>query len=723
MPEFLLEIGCEEIPASWLERLSQQFDKSFAKLAGEARLDPQSITVYWTPRRIVLRADVVGRQRDIEERLFGPSLDVARDKNGIWTKAAQGFARKNGVTADELDRGPKDPSRPGEIYLVATKRSRGQPAIEVLPGVIAQLLRALAFPKRMNWDAHLDDGKALSFGRPIRWIVALLDGAIVPFTVHVLGPDGVSDQPVRSGNATRGHRFLPRDSPREIAVTSWADYLERLRQAFVLVDPSERSERIRESLEARAPGLAEQASRELLSEWRDLVEYPTVVRGGVPDEFRRLPAEVLQTVLVHHQKYLPLLEDGTVTGFAAVTNASEEAAEEIVRGMERVVIARLRDAAFFYDEDLKRPLADRVSDLARVTFHRGLGSYKDKAGRLERLLEDATALTAADIEDAITAARLAKADLTTLMVGEFPELQGVMGSLYLQAEATVSEDVVAAVRWHYHPSSMEAGSPPAGALEGRPLRLFAAVAVADKLDTLAGYFGLGLVPTGSRDPYALRRAAQGVVRVLFDLWESDPMPDLRSLVVQAIEGHGESRKHSKEETAQQLEAFLLERLRHLLMERGHAADEVEAVLGARQPEALQDVRETRLRIEALSRVRSEARDEFDGLAAAFKRAKNILGGDGSSGPSENVDPGAFEEDAEHALFAAIRELAQRDGGYEAKLRSLASLRGPVDRFFDDVLVMTDDKRLRENRQAVLAAALALFYRIADISRLVSRTGG
>jgi glycyl-tRNA synthetase beta chain len=721
VPELLLEIGCEEIPAPWLPELGRQLETQLSKLAGAERLSPRELAAVWTPRRLALRAVVDTRQPDLEEQVFGPSLKVSRDASGAWSKAAQGFARKHGVTPEELQDAPKDPASPDERFLLVSRHTPGRPARDVLSGVFAGLLRSLSFPKRMSWDARLDDGKeGFPFGRPIRWLIAVLDGEVVPFTIHVLATDGQGDAPVESGRSSRGHRFLPREAAgRPVEVGSFADYVAKLEESYVIVEPERRERRIREGLEAAGATGAE-VPEGLLTEWRDLVEYPTVVRGGVPEEFRRLPAEVLRTVLVHHQKYLPLADaSGTVTGFAAVTNAAESAAPAIVRGMERVVVARLRDGAFFYDEDRKRALADRVADLAGVTLHQGLGSYADKAARLEALIEKAGAavMEPAERADACRAARLAKADLTTLMVGEFPELQGVMGGLYLEAEGGAPAGVPEAVRWHYHPLSVDVDSAPAGQVQGRGARLFAAVSLADKLDTLAGYFGLGLVPTGSRDPFGLRRAGQGAVRVLLDFWpggEGRPRPSLRRWVEAAAAGFAGSVKRSPDEIAEELNAFLLDRLRYVLGARGYPADEIEAVLGAREPEALDDLGEVRARIEALHGVRASAREDFDHLAVAFKRAKNIL----AEQAPPAVDPEAFQEEAERELHAAVSRLnGAGSQSYDAALRGLASLRAPVDRFFDDVLVMTDDRRLRENRQALLGAALALFYRIADISRL------
>jgi glycyl-tRNA synthetase beta chain len=720
VPEVLLEIGVEEMPAGWLPGLTEQMRQRFAELALREHLAPEGVASYSTPRRLVVTGQVLARQADREEKVWGPSLKVARDAAGNWTGAAHGFAKKTGVTPDQLQQAPKDPSAPGDLHLLSIKRTTGREAAQVLPVVIGGLLRALAFPKRMSWDAWLDDGKGtFPFGRPIRWLVALLDGQVVPFTIFA-ARDGEKGAPiVESGAVTYGHRFLPAGAAnRRIPVRSWEELRRGLEEHRVVVDPVAREATIHAQLAAGAG--KEIHDFGLLGEWKHLVEYPTVMFGKIPEEFRTLPTEVLQTVLVHHQKYIPLGEDAHVTRFAALTNADRAAEAEIVRGMERVVVARLRDAAFFFAEDMKRPLGDRVKDLAGVTFHQGLGTYEDKARRLVRLIdtmgEGLGLLTKAEIETAREAALVAKADLTTLMVREFPELQGVMGGIYLRAQGDRWLNLAEAVRWHYHPVSVEEGSPPARVFSGGDATVFGAVSLADKLDTLAGYFGLGLVPTGSSDPYGLRRAAQGVVRVLLDFWhaaEVEERPNLHKLAAAAVAGYGGALRRPEADIVRDLEGFFLDRLRYVFTARSFAPDEVEAVLGAREPDALEDPHEAWKRLQALHRVRLEATEDFEHLAVAFKRAKNILG-DGA--PAE-VDTGLLQESAERELHQAVAQLRGMNGGYESRLRSLSGLRGPVDRFFDDVLVMAEDPRLRANRLGLLSQALSLFYRIADISKL------
>ncbi|HEV7500831.1 MAG TPA: glycine--tRNA ligase subunit beta, partial [Vicinamibacteria bacterium] len=551
----------EEIPASWLPGLTEQMRQRFSEIATREYLGPQAVASYSTPRRLIVTAQLETRQADREDKVWGPSLKVARDAAGAWTGAATGFAKKSGVPVDQLLQAPKDPAAPAEIHLFHVKRTAGRDAREVLPGVLTALLRGLAFPKRMSWDAWLEDGKGtFPFGRPVRWLVALLDAQVVPFTIFEAQAGARGRAIVESGDVTYGHRFLPPGQAGEpFPVKSWEDLRRGLEEHRVIADPAKRGEIIQTQL-APVAG-ANVHDFDLVAEWKHLVEWPTVVFGRIPEEFRKLPTEVLQTVLVHHQKYIPLGEGEHVTRFAALTNADRAAEAEIVRGMERVVVARLRDGAFFFAEDMKRPLTDRVQDLAGVMFHQGLGTYAEKAERMVRLVdmmgEGLGILTKNERETAREAARLAKADLTTLMVREFPELQGVMGGIYLRAQGHPQANVAEAVRWHYHPLSIEEGSAPARVFTGGDATVFGAVSLADKLDTLAGYFGLGLVPTGSSDPYGLRRAAQGAVRVLLDFWQADETerrPNLRTLAQAAVAGYAGKLKRPPADVVRDLEA-------------------------------------------------------------------------------------------------------------------------------------------------------------------------
>jgi glycyl-tRNA synthetase beta chain len=736
VPEFLLEIGFEEMPSAWLPGLTDQLRDRFTEAAIRESLEPGEVQAFETPRRLVLRADLLARQPDRVEVIWGPAKKVAKDSGGNWTKAAEGFAKKWGIRPEDLQTGGR--GAPGivggmpaggltstsEEYVFHSRPVPGQGAAAVMPGIISEVLRALNFPKRMNWDAWLDDGKgAFPFGRPIRWIVALLEGVVLPFTIYEAANGGKGRAIVESSNTTRGHRLLHKpESAQDVRINSFVDLQEQLRRRSVLLSREERIDRIEHELTSVIGDREIKGAPYLQKQWADLVEHPSVVAGLIPADFQQLPLEVVATVLVHHQKYIPIGARGSgVSGFAAVTDSDGRSAGSIARGMERVVMARLRDAAFFWAEDMKHPLADRVAELAGVTFHQGLGNYREKTERLVKLVHvmggQLGYLTKPELQAAQDAAQLAKADLTTLMVREFPELQGAMGGIYLRAQGHPWPNVASAVYWHYHPLSIEEGSPPAGHLAGSDATIFGAVSLADKLDTLAGYFGLGLVPTGSSDPFGLRRAGQGAVRVLLDFWHADAAerrPSLTALVGAAVTGYAGVFKRQQTEVVQDLEGFLLNRLEYVLVARGFPAEEVAAVLYTPTVSALEDPHDCLVRLKALHRGRAEAQEDFEHLAVAFKRAKNILTQEAGS---PVIEPGLFESDAERELHGAVTRLADADGGYEARLRALAGLRAPVDRFFDDVLVMAEDPKVRANRLALLHQALSLFYRIADISRL------
>ncbi len=545
MAELLVEIGFEEMPAPWLPGLAEQLRTRFVDAAAREFLEAKDTAVAWTPRRLVLRADLPARQADREEPVWGPALKVAKDASGAWTAAAQGFAKKNGVAVEALLQKPKDEAKPGELNLLFVRKVAGRATGELVPGLLSVAAARAGVPEADELG-RLARGRARapfrSAGRSAGSSL-LFDKKVVPFSIYALEAGAKGALIVESGSATRGHRFLPKGRGQERpAVSSYAELRETLRERFVLVEPEARTARIDEGLLAAAVGRAFD-DHGLRDEWRDLVEYPTVLVGQVPEEFSGLPSEVLETVLVHHQKYISLGRGRDAsTASRPSSTATVPRAPRSCRGMERVVVARLRDASFFLAEDRKRPLGDRVADLAGVTFHQGLGTYKDKSARMVALVEAMGRrglLAGETLAAAKEAARLAKADLVTLMVREFPELQGVMGGIYLAGSGTPA-DVATAVRYHYQPVAVEPEAEPAAAFAGKDdaARVFAAVALADKLDTLCGYFGLGESPTGSRDPYGLRRAGQGAVRAVLDFWRPKPgekPPDLEALVADAVQ--------------------------------------------------------------------------------------------------------------------------------------------------------------------------------------------
>jgi glycyl-tRNA synthetase beta chain len=732
--ELVLEIGCEEIPASWLPASTNQLGEVVLAQLKEHRLAPESpAETYSTPRRLTVRiARLSERQTDLEELVNGPPVSAAFKPDGTPTPAASGFATKNGVEVAALER----VETPKGTYLAFRKKQRGRAAVDVLPDVLGGTLRALTFPKLMHWDALIEDGRGeLSFGRPIRWILFIYGGRVVPFTIARL-PVAQSGQvqDVTSGAVTYGHRFLTTSgrAGRAIKVRSFDEYRARLLENFVILERSERHNKIARELDAKAQRLHGRVSRVvrgetgLLDEVPDLVEYPSVIAGTFGPEFLDLPDEVLTTTLIHHQHYFPVeSDDGKLkNAFLAVINTEPDNERTIARNAERVVTARLRDARFFWEADRKATLESRLERLATLTFHKKLGSYKDKALRIEALAQWIARQTFGAPDDAAAraalAARLAKADLATDMVREFTELQGTMGGIYAREEGKPAE-VWKAIYFHYLPVGVEADAPPTRTQLGSAASTWAAVALADKLDTLVGLFAAGEKPTGSRDPYGLRRAAQGIVKILVDfadLAEHSEMPaGLLQMIDQAFAGYGGRLADSPEWRAA-LREFFQEREAHIFERRGYRPDEVRAVV----PRWWSQPRNALRRVEALAEARTS--HEFGTLAALFKRVKNITKDfDGTFTPEAHA---RLKEPAEVALLRAFDACeptvmaAGRKEDYREAMRHIATLSGPVDKFFVDVLVMADDQDVRNARLSLLTALRRLVIdNIADISELAS----
>jgi glycyl-tRNA synthetase beta chain len=739
--ELLLEIGCEELPASWLPDLTRQIGEAVASGLAGARLNVDApIETYSTPRRLTVCNDrVAERQTDLEEVLNGPPVSAAFSAAGEPTPAALGFARRHGVEVSSLEQ----VSTPKGPYLAFRKRERGKPSVDVLPDVLAVVLRALSFPKAMHWDAWLDDGRGeLLFGRPIRWILFLYGGRVVPFEIRrTESAQSPQVQDVRSAAVTYGHRFLTTSgrAGRAIKVRSFEDYRARLLEHFVVLDRAERQDRIARELEAKARKLNGRVASHLVSrsalldEVPDLIEYPAVIAGIVQEEFLKLPPEVLTTTLVHHQHYFPVVDEAghLKNAFLAVTN-TDSANEKIVsRNAERVVAARLRDARFFWETDRGITLEERVERLDTLLFHRKLGTYRAKAERVASLAawvaSDALDSPAA-ANDSRTAGRLAKADLVTDMVREFPELQGTMGGIYAREERH-PESVWKAIYFHYLPASIEVDAPPSRQELGAGAVPWAAVSLADKLDTLVGMFSAGERPTGSRDPYGLRRQAHGLLRVLVDLPELTGLrsrPTLGPLIAQAARGFSESGMIP--DGLATLWAFLLERYRYLLEQRGFEVRNVRAVVHEDSVQQLNPL-SARLELEALPEF-TESPD-FRQLAVAFKRVRNIArelpdadfaDADGSRALVSLPEP------AEQALLAEIDQRQPRieqvlnsGENYRAALAEAAKFGPAVDRFFTEVFVMVDDARLRTARLRLMKRLERLILRLADISEIVPQS--
>src|SRR5262245_50869986 len=529
--ELLLEIGVEELPAAWLPGLTKQLSEKMLARLKATRLTPDAaVESFSTPRRLTARiGGMPERQEDLDETVSGPPVSAAFDGSGQPTPAAIGFAKKQGIAVDAIERVTTEK---GE-YIAARKHTRGKSTVDVLPEILGGLLRDLTFPKQMHWDAMLEDGRGeLVCGRPIRWLLYLYGGRVVPFTIaRMPGAASVQVQEVTSGAVTYGHRFLATSgrAGRSVKVRSFDEYRARLPEHFVVLDHAERRDRVARELESKARKLGGRVPLRdhaaLIDEVADLVEYPGVVAGFYERGFLDLPHEVLTTTLVHHQHFFPVVnEKGELKeAFLAVVNTQPSDERMIAKNAERVVTARLRDARFFWESDRKTPLEDRLERLHTVVFHKKLqaSSYRDKAERIERLARTIASdvFGAADqAEHAATAARLCKADLVTDMVFEFPELQGVMGGIYAREEG-LPPQVWKAIYYHYLPVGVEADAPPSRAQLGDGAKTWAAVSIADKSDTLVSLFGAGEKPTGSRDPFGLRRQAHGLLRILADLPE------------------------------------------------------------------------------------------------------------------------------------------------------------------------------------------------------------
>jgi glycyl-tRNA synthetase beta chain len=719
--ELLLEIGVEELPAAWLPGLTKQLSEKLALRLKELRLSPDvPVESFATPRRLTACVGrMPERQEDLDETVSGPPVSAAFNAAGEPTPAAVGFAKKQGVAVDALERVKTDK---GE-YIAARRHVRGRSTVDTLPELLGGLLRDLAFPKQMHWDAMLEDGKGeLVFGRPIRWLLYLYGGRVVPFTIgrlpNVAGP---LVQEVTTGAVTYGHRFLATSgrAGRSIKVRSFDEYRARLPEHFVVLDHAERRDRIARELESKARKLGGRVALRdhaaLIDEVADLVEYPGVVAGFFDRAFLDLPHEVLTTTLVHHQHFFPVVtEKGELReAFLAVVNTQPSDERVIAKNAERVVTARLRDAKFFWDADRKVALEDRLERLHSLTFHKKLtaSSYRDKAERVEKLARTIAAdvLGAADHgANAAKAGRLAKSDLVTDMVFEFPELQGVMGGIYAREEG-LPEHVWKAIHYHYLPVGVEADAPPTRTQLGAAATSWAAVSIADKADTLISLFNAGEKPTGSRDPFGLRRQAHGLLRVLADLPELTGI-DRTVTLTQVLDFTGEG--------ASTLRPFMLERVRYLLEQRGFDPRNVRAVTHG-DVDALSPLVAKR-KLEVLPEFTSSA--EFTQLATAFKRVRNIAKElpAGASG-----DLSVLKEPAEVAVRQELEDRGQRieaavaAGDYRRGFAEAAKFGPSVDKFFADVFVMVDDPALRTARLALMKRLETLILTLGDISEIVA----
>ena len=686
--DFLVEVGTEELPPKALKSLIDAFGANLAALLDENRLDHGEVRACGTPRRLAVLVDKLARsQPDRRVELKGPPVSIAFDRDGVPKPAALAFARKCGVDVSELRRERNDK---GE-WLTCSSSEQGVTASQLLPAIVQQSLDKLPIPRRMRWGAS-----DAEFVRPVHWLLMLHGQNVIEG--EVLG--------MRAGNKTRGHRF---HAPREFTVSSPKQYLSVLeKKAFVLADFGLRRKRIVELVDeaARAAGGRPGGDLALFDEVTALNEWPVAVTGSFDKAFLKLPKEVVIATLTGHQRYFPVSnKDGELLPvFVTIANIESKEPSRVRDGNERVIRPRLSDAAFFWETDRKYPLADRVNGLRTVVYQQGLGSMADRSQRIATLADKVAGGAGANRDDVQRAALLAKCDLLTGMVGEFPELQGLMGRYYAAADGE-SERVATAVGEQYLPRF--AGD----VLPASPAGM--ALAIADKLDMLAGNFALDRKPTGSRDPFGLRRAALGLVRIII---EQELDLDLDDLLASAVKAQP-AKTADNPELLESIREFIVERLRAWYLERpGFGAEMFEAVRSKR-PASLLDF-DLRLKaVAAFSKL-----DEATALSSANKRIANILRQ--ANLPSlPRLKTSLLVDDAEQLLYramesatATVRPLLEKRQYTEA-LTALAGLRAPIDRFFDDVMVMTDDPALQKNRLALLAELRDLFLDIADISQL------
>lgn len=708
--DLLFEVGCEEIPAGMILKACAELKVLLEKhFLSNALLDADdaadSIETFGAPRRLVaIVKNIRLKQEDVVREITGPPKAIAFDSVGEPTRAAMSFAEKQGMAVSKLIiiQTPK-----GE-YLAAKQAVAGKPAKQILAVILPQVMQEISWPRSMHWTGI---GKE-RFIRPVRWIVALLDGKVVPFTFAG----------VNSGAHTEGHRFL---GSSRITVSGPQDYEPRLKKNFVLCRPDARAKKIEAEIRAITgkKSLRTHEDADLLAMVTYLNEYPSVILGDFDPAYLALPDEILVTVMRDHQKYFAVESKGgeLASHFLAVINLPGDPKGLVRGGHERVLRARFADAQFFWETDQKTRLADQLPKLKAVTYESRLGSYADKVERMRALARwlaeqwFSGGVSKADVAGSDRAAELAKCDLVTEMVREFTELQGVVGGLYARAQGE-SDEIASAVYDHYKPVGLD--DPLPRNLTG------CAVALADKLDALVAFFAVGAVPSGSSDPFALRRAAQGVVKIILE--RKLPM-SLSAAISAAARGlqHNAPKIEASEAVQKQVLTFLLERAKFMLREKGgFAYDEINAAFAA----GADDLVDAADRVAAVKAIRNMK--NFAPLAASFKRIKNIL--EKSAGGSDRahaaVSAELLWEPAEKELHAAAQRIGEaartkkKDRKYREALEAVSELRPAIDEFFDKVLVMVEDKNVRANRIALLGNLLKEFSTVADFSELGGEDG-
>ncbi len=689
MDTLFLEVGAEEIPAGYIQPALDAMARNLLERLDTARIGHGTARTYGTPRRLAVSVDdVAAKQETVTEELLGPPEKIAFDATGNPTVPAQKFAEKAGVAVSRLTVVETDKGR----YLSARKTRRGQATIRLLKTILPGVILATPFPKSMRWA-----DRSIQFARPIHSIVALYGSKLVSFTL---------DRGIKSGRHTFGHMFM---NPGKVSIGSPAAYGQAMAAANVIVDIAQRRQLTEKAVADAAAGMGGRVlpDEELLDIVTNLVEIPIATAGRFDDIFLEVPQEILITAMREHQKYFAVTDAGgsLMPGFIAVNNTRTRDMDLVATGHERVLRARLSDARYFYQADVKVPMQAWVDKLKGVLFQAKLGSMYDKVMRVETLAALlAESVNPDETENVTRAARLCKADLVSQVVGEFAKLQGIMGRIYAQ-EAGEAPAVAAAIEEHYRPTHSGGRLPETetGAL----------LSIAEKIDSICGCFAVGLIPTGAADPYALRRQGIGILQIMRS---RNIGISLSELVAKSIDLFADKRSEPPDQTAAAVLTFLRNRLAHLLADQGMAKDIIAAVTSV----SADRVPDVQRRVKALENLKGQP--GFEPLAAAFKRVENILKKSAEE-TTAALDPDLFTENSEHTLHQACEQVkAQVDrlmaaGDLDSALSAIAGLRDPVDAFFNDVMVMADDAAIRRNRLALLTAISGIFGRIADFSQI------
>jgi glycyl-tRNA synthetase beta chain len=690
--ELILEIGTEEIPAGFLGEATRNLASLCKRALDENSLSYDGIETFGTPRRLTLRVvGLVDKQEGRTEEAYGPPVKMAFDEKGNPTKPALGFAKAQGVDIKELTTVKRDR---GE-FLALKREIKGQKTDKILKEILPDLIVSLPFRKSMKWG----DGE-ITFVRPLRWILSIFGGKTISFNIEDL----------KSSNKSYGHRFM---HPKPFKVSNWEDYEKGLKEGYVLLDQNKRSETIHKGITELADkiGGVTHEDPELLETVTNLVEIPLVLKGDFEEEFLALPNEVLISVMKYHQKYFPVFSKSKkgvlLPHFIFVCGTPVKDTQVVCKGNERVIRARFTDARFFYDDDKSAPLWDKLEDLKGMVFLSAVGSYYDKTERLKILANELGNNLGFDnnTRHIVRAAFLSKADLATQMVFEFPELQGIMGKYYAELSGETKE-VAKAIEEHYMPTTRDGDLP--------ETEYGSILSIVDKIDNISSCFISGLIPTGTSDPYALRRQAIGIINIVLEKNFQLSLKKFFRISLRSIIDQTEKKySASLEGTMDAIMNFMTERFRNIMITEGSAQDVVDAVVSVE----FDDILDAKRKIEALSEFRKAA--DFEALGIAFKRVVNIV----KDHTGNNFSQKHLVEPVEKDLFKSYHEIRDKvqvkilEKNYLDSLLLMKSLKEPIDKFFDNVMVMDKDPKIKENRLSMLSEIKNLFFKIADFSKL------